>query len=76
MRIFIFKSETRNDLGCFASDPDRHRLPAKLGPWSAVGAIPSDKAPPHRLDRGMIEKGIESQGFQLFRTKANASKER
>jgi hypothetical protein len=73
MRIFIFKSEKRNDLGAFASDPDRHRLPSTLGPWVAVGVVHPDNAPPHRLDRAVIEKAIESQGYQLFRHKAKVA---
>jgi hypothetical protein len=70
MRMFIFKSEANRELRAFAADPGGQQLPTKFGPWHAVGVVREDKAPPHNLDRGAIEKSIASQGFQLFRTKA------
>jgi hypothetical protein len=70
MRIFMFKSETQTGLGAFAANPDRHKLPTKLGPWAVVGVVQPERAPPHGLDRNLIERGIESQGFQLYRRKA------
>jgi hypothetical protein len=73
VRIFIFKSESRSDLGAFAATPDRHDLPSKFGPWAAVGVVPADKAPPHRLDRKLIEREIELNGFQLFRTRPKSA---
>ena len=70
MRIFIFKSEANSELGAFASDPGGQQLPSKFGPWHAVGVIRPDKEPPHNLSRNVIEQGIASQGFQLYRKKA------
>jgi hypothetical protein len=69
MRIFIFKSEAKRELQAFAGDPGGRPLPPQFGPWHAVGVIAPDKDPPHKLDRGVIEQAIASQGFQLFRVK-------
>lgn len=69
MRIFIFKSEADKELQAFAADPGGRPLPSQLGPWHAVGVVAPDKDPPHKLDRGVIERAITDQGFQLFRVK-------
>jgi hypothetical protein len=69
MRFFIFKSEARSELRAFAADPGGQQLPAKFGPWHAVGVVRADKAPPHNLNRDVIEQAITKEGFQLFRTK-------
>jgi hypothetical protein len=67
MRIFIFKSETRNELHAFAGDLRGSRLPAQHGPWTVTGAVGPDSAPPHNFSREAIEKAIEGEGFQLWR---------
>jgi len=67
MRIYIFKSETRKDLRAFAGDPAGGKLPQKHGPWTATGIVGADKAPPHNLSRGLIERAIDAEGFQLWR---------
>jgi hypothetical protein len=69
MRIYIFKSEARNELHAFAGDPSGSKLPQQHGPWTATGVIRADKAPPHNFSRGAIEQAIESEGFQLWRLK-------
>ena len=67
MRIYIFKSETRNDLRAFAGDLMGSKLPENHGPWTATGAIGPDNAPPHNFSRDAIESAIEAAGFQLWR---------
>jgi hypothetical protein len=67
MRIYIFKSETRNNLLAFAGDLMGSKLPENHGPWVATGAIGPDKAPPHNLSRDTIESAIGAEGFQLWR---------
>ena len=67
MRIFIFKSETRPDLGAFCGDLAGLQLPSRFKPWRAVGAVAPDKDPPYQLSREAIEAAIRGCGFQLFR---------
>ena len=43
MRIYIFKSEAKNELRAFAGDPAGSKLPQKHGPWTATGVIRADK---------------------------------
>jgi hypothetical protein len=69
MRIFIFKSEARPDLGAFCGDLAGLQLPSQFKPWRAVGAIAPDRDPPHKLSRDVIEAAINERGFQLFRLK-------
>ncbi len=72
MRIFIFKSQTRQDIGAFAGDRDGTRLPERLGPWRLVTIVPHGLALPHRLARPGVERAIISEGFQLYRFKVPA----
>ena len=72
MRIFIFKSEASADLRAFGGDLAGMRLPSQFKPWRAVGAVAPDRDPPHNLSRDVIEKAINSQGFQLFRLSKKA----
>jgi len=72
MRIYIFKSEAGTGLRAFAGEPAGSKLPDQFRPWHAVGVIPAEKAPPHNLSRGTIEKVINSDGYQLWRVKALA----
>ena len=67
MKLYIFKSETRQDLRAFSGDSSGDRLPNHLGPWRAVGAVTAGKALPHNLPRLEVERSIEEQGFQLWR---------
>jgi hypothetical protein len=67
MRIFIFKSEAKPDLGAFCGDLAGLQLPSQFKPWRAVGAVAPDRDPPYKLSRGTIESAINAQGFQLFR---------
>ena len=69
MHIYIFKSESKNELRAFAGDPAGSKLPQQHGPWTATGVIRADKAPPHNFSRDAIEEAIEDQGFQLWRLK-------
>jgi hypothetical protein len=71
MRLFMFKSEGTRSLHAFAPDPGGEQLPARHGPWTAVGVVREDKDPPHRMSRSVIEKSIADQGFQLYRMKKN-----
>jgi hypothetical protein len=67
MRLYIFKSEKTNDLRAFAAEPDGSKLPPNHGPWTVVGVVGVDKAPPHNLSRAAIEVAIDGKGFQLWR---------
>ncbi len=67
MRIYIFKSESRDELRAFAGDISGDKLPKNHGPWTATGVIAAGKAPPHNLSRDTIEEAIGMDGFQLFR---------
>jgi hypothetical protein len=73
MRMFIFKAEGQRGLHAFATDPGGQQLPAKFGPWHAIGVVREDKEPPYNLDRQVIAQNIESQGFALFRKKKKAA---
>lgn len=72
MRMFIFKSEPNPWLHAFSADPGGRQLPEQFAPWHAVGVVRENVAPPYRLDRGTIEKGIADQGFALFKKKKKA----
>ncbi len=67
MRIFIFKSEAKPDLGAFSGDLAGLQLPNQFKPWRAVGAIAPNREPPYKLSRDVIEAAIKARGFQLFR---------
>jgi hypothetical protein len=67
MRIYIFKSETREALCAFAGDSSGSRLPERHGPWTPTGVVAADKAAPHNLSRAAIERAIGDDGFQLWR---------
>ena len=69
MRIFMFVSQTRDDLHAFAGDENGSRLPAKFGPWGLTGTLQARQAPPYNFSRRTIEQAIASEGFQLWRTK-------
>jgi hypothetical protein len=70
MRIVIFKSEPQPHLRAFTEDPGGRALPAQFGPWSAVGVVRPGNDLPHKLDRGVVEKAINSNGYQLWRIKS------
>jgi hypothetical protein len=67
VRIYIFKSETRNELRAFADNVRGSRLPQHHGPWRAIGIVGEYRAPPHGTLRKTVEDAIEAQGFQLWR---------
>lgn len=67
MRIFIFKSDTNENLRAFCDDPVGLQLPKQFKPWRVVGVVAQDKDPPYKLSRDVIEKAIGERGFQLFR---------
>jgi hypothetical protein len=67
MRFYIFKSESANELRAFAGEPDGSKLPSKHGPWTVVGVVAPEKAPPHNFSRAAIEEAIDGKGFQLWR---------
>jgi hypothetical protein len=73
MRIFMFKSEAKNELRAFAGDSAGSKLPRQHGPWHAIGVIRPERDPPHNLSRSAIEKAIETTGFQLWRVKPKSS---
>ena len=67
MRLFMFKSESNGELRAFAVDPGGEQLPARHGPWTAVGVVREDSDPPYKMSRELIEKSMSDQGFQLYR---------
>lgn len=67
--LFLFRSRTTEGLSGITSEPDGGSLPGKLGPWTGIGVLRSDQAPPHGLSRKAIESGIRDNGYQLFRRK-------
>jgi hypothetical protein len=73
MRLFMFKSEGNCGLHAFAPDPGGQELPARHGPWTAVGVVREDKDPPYRMSRATIEKSFADQGFQLYKMKKAAT---
>jgi hypothetical protein len=71
MRIYIFKSETRN-LHAFAGDPGGDKLPRQHGPWTVIGVVRPEADPPHKFSRVLIERALNNDGFQLWRLSAKA----
>ena len=69
MKIYIFKSEARNELCAFADDMMGSKLPKNHGPWTATGIVGEHSAPPHNMSRDTSEEAIGSSGFQLWRMK-------
>jgi hypothetical protein len=68
MRIFMFKSRVKPDLRAFAGEPTGLKLPAKYGPWDAIGVVRPDVSPPHGFSRRTIEAAIDRDNFQLWVT--------
>ena len=73
MRLFMFKSEGNRALHAFAPDPGGEQLPARHGPWTAVGVVREDKDPPYRMSRKVIEQSFADQGFQRYKMKKTAA---
>ncbi len=67
MRIYVFKSETRQGLRAFAGDLVGSKLPQQHGPWTATGVVRPEADPPHKFSRVSIEQAIDGEGFQLWR---------
>jgi hypothetical protein len=67
MHIYIFKSETRNELRAFAGDSAGSKLPQRHGPWTGIGVVRPEGNPPHKFSRVVIERAINGEGFQLWR---------
>ena len=70
MRVFTFKSQTRQNLCAFAGDMVGSRLPEKFGPWRLMNTAPRGGALPYDVPRLPVERAITLEGFQLFRMKA------
>lgn len=69
MRLYVFRSESKPGLRVFAGDSAGSKLPARLGPWTAIEVILPDRSPPHGFSRDQIETAINEAGFQLWRVK-------
>jgi hypothetical protein len=63
MRIYIFKSEMRKELRAFAGDTMGSKLPPHHGPWTVIGVVGPDKAPPHNFSRNAIEEASMLRDF-------------
>jgi hypothetical protein len=72
MRIFVFKSETNQELHAFAGDLAGFKLPPQFKPWRATGAIAPDRKFPYNLSREAIEAAIREHGYQLWRVRRSA----
>jgi len=73
MRIFVFRSQTRQSLCAFAGDMAGSRLPEKFGPWRLVTTVPRGAALPHSVPRLGVERAIVGEGFQMYRLKAQTA---
>lgn len=73
MRIYIFMSQTAENISAFGGDADGNSLPAQLGPWRFSGVIETSESPPHNLSRIRIESAIRLHGYQLWRLKHHDS---
>ena len=73
MRIYIFKSETRQELHAFAGEPSGSKLPKQHGPWTVTGVVAPERDPPHKFSRDAIEEAIQGEGFQLWRVSKKTS---
>ena len=51
-----------------------YRMAAEGAPWHAIGVVPPGSDLPHKLDRGVIEKALNSAGYQLWRLKSEKKK--
>jgi hypothetical protein len=69
MRIFVFKSETKEGLHAFAGDLAGFKLPSQFKPWRVTGAIAPDREFPYKLSREAVEAEIRDRGYQLWRVK-------
>jgi hypothetical protein len=67
MTLFMFTSNTSQELNAFAATSSGVALPEKFAPWQLTGKVLPDRAPPHGFSRAAIEKSIAATGFQLWR---------
>jgi hypothetical protein len=72
MRFYIFKSETTQQLRAFAGDVAGQKLPESHAPWTVTGIVAAEAPPPHNLSREAIEQAIDTNGYQLWRLKAES----
>jgi len=68
-KIYIFESTGKAGLHAFAGDEAGSQLPERHGPWRTTGTVLPNHALPHRINRDVVEKAIEGEGFQLWRMK-------
>lgn len=73
MKLFMFSSESNEELHAFTKVGTGENLPEKHGPWVEQGVLRADQSPPHGLARSAIESGVKANGFQLWRRKKKAS---
>lgn len=69
MRIYVFTSESKENLRAFTNDISGKSLPQQFAPWRANGPVAPDDEFPFRFARDDIEKAIDVSGFQLWRLK-------
>jgi hypothetical protein len=67
MRLFMFKSEGNGGLHAFAPDPGGQELPARHGPWTAVGVVRDDKDPPYRMSRLRLKRASPTRASNSTR---------
>ncbi len=67
--LFMFRSTTSETLWGFDADSGGEHLPEKFGPWTGIGVMRADQAPPRGSSRPSIESGIAANGDQLWRKK-------
>jgi hypothetical protein len=72
VRLFIFESNA--GLRAFTGDVEGRKLPDQFSPWRQIGAVRPENPPPYNLSRDLIEKAVNTHGFQLWRLKPKAVK--
>jgi hypothetical protein len=70
MRLFIFTSQAKPTIHAFSADSSGSKLPEKLAPWTFTRMLGSRQGLPHNLSREAVERGINLEGYQLWRLKA------
>ena len=70
--MYTFASGAKSGLFAFARDKAGSKLPKKFGPWRLSGdLLQADQPLPHAFSRDAVERGIQEQGFQMWRIKSD-----
>ena len=72
LNLYMFRSTKSEGLCGFSRNSSGQDLPDKFAPWQGFGVVRNDQQPPHGLSRKAIETGIDTNGYQLWRSKKKA----